>query len=87
MERNNGSYSVEDITSLEGTDGEIFDELSQSDFGLFRLIGENSPYEKKLIMPLSEMFIGPADKGVTTDYFQYIVLIKNSKATEPLKSQ
>ncbi|MEG1134131.1 MAG: erythromycin esterase family protein [Cellulosilyticaceae bacterium] len=52
---------------------------------LLRLTGEDSPFDKKLIWPISYQSGGDTPtNGVTTDYFQYLVVIRGSDSTEPL---
>ena len=46
-----------------------------SDLTLFKLIGENSPFSEKIY------WLRNSSGGVTSDYFQYIILIKNSEAS------
>lgn len=60
----------------------------ESDFTLFRLSGQNSPFEKKLLWLLSDAdYAGDlsAQKEVTTDYYQYCIVIKNSEEAKPFK--
>lgn len=59
---------------------------------LFKLDAEDSPYgnSEKLIAIKSRMFgesFNPQNGTSTLDYFQYIVLLKNSKALTPLKQE
>lgn len=49
---------------------------------LFKLNGNDSPFDKKLLWPIVHKI---PEGGVTTDYFQYIILIRNSKALTSLK--
>ncbi|SEG29023.1 hypothetical protein [Sphingobacterium lactis] len=67
-----------------------FEKLRPNSINLFKLDAENSPYRssEKLITIKSRLFgeSFSAEKGTaTTDYFQYVVLLKNSKALTPLK--
>ncbi|MTI71660.1 MAG: erythromycin esterase family protein [Firmicutes bacterium] len=75
MSKNNGSYEVKVIDNFDHKLDLI------KDFTLFRLDGENSPFNDELIWPYSYSI---EKKGVTTDYFQYLVVIKGLDATEPL---
>jgi len=65
-------------------------ELSQpNSISLFKLNAQNSPYadSQDLITVKSRMFgesIVPSDKSHTTDYFQYVFLLRNSKAPRKL---
>lgn len=57
---------------------------------LFKLNAKDSPYlhSNKLITVNSRMFgesFSPQEKANTLDYFQYMVLLKNSKALTPLQ--
>lgn len=54
------------------------DKHSTTDLTLFKLNGTNSPFNNE------KYFIENLKGGHTTDYFQYIILIKNSKGTTPL---
>ncbi|WP_139356242.1 hypothetical protein [Clostridium felsineum] len=56
----------------------LLSNYDKSDITLFKLNGENSPLNN------TKHFIDDSSKGFTTEYFQYIISIKNSKATEPL---
>lgn len=57
-------------------DNKFLDHYAKSDITIFKLDGYNSPFNKKLY------FIKNATaSGVTTDYFKYIVLIRNSPGT------
>lgn len=47
---------------------------------LLRLNGKNSPYGKELKWDFVQGSYGRAEEGVTTDYFQYILVIKNSES-------
>lgn len=55
-----------------------FGEATASEVTLFKLIGAHSPYAKNLLLPAE------ANEGVTTDYFQYVVLMKKAAADTPL---
>jgi hypothetical protein len=65
-------------------------ELSQANsISLFKLNAQGSPYKtsQDLITVKSRMFgenIIPSDKTYTTDYFQYVFLLRNSKALRKL---
>lgn len=50
-----------------------------SNLVLFKLTGGNSPFAHQLLLP------GEATDGVTTDYFQYVVLLKSAAANTPLR--
>ncbi|MFW5649644.1 MAG: hypothetical protein ACOCG5_11195 [Candidatus Alkaliphilus sp. MAG34] len=60
---------------------EEFSQFIDSDYTLFKLNGEDSPFSRELIWPLEHK--SPVG-GVTTDYFQYLVVARDSKAREGL---
>ncbi|MDR2275985.1 MAG: hypothetical protein LBF27_34080 [Sphingobacterium sp.] len=68
-----------------------FSELVQpNSINLFKLDTKDSPYAKsdKLITIKSRIFgesFNPQQEASTLDYFQYIILLKNSEALSPLK--
>ena len=66
------------INTLERSIKEL-DELLDSPLTLFALDEEGSPFREKLIWPLEHK--NPL-KGVTSDYFQYLLVIKDSKEME-----
>lgn len=70
------------ISSINTLDLKVkaFSSFIKSGCTLFKLNGKNSPFSKKLIWPIIHKF--PKD-GVTTDYFQYLMVIKDSDAVEP----
>ncbi len=57
----------------------VFNSFIKNGCTLFKLNGKNSPFSEKLIWPIIHKF--PKD-GVTTDYFQYLTIIKDSDAVE-----
>lgn len=69
-----------DITTLNKEAGH-FRDFSESETILFKLNGENSPFNKEMHWPLEHR--APSG-GVTTNYFQYLVLIKKAPAATPL---
>ncbi|WP_435791508.1 hypothetical protein [Clostridium sp.] len=80
-----GNYSTAKLTSY-GSNDNILEPFSKEDITLFKLTGEQSPFHQELIWPFN---INISDgiiptEGVTTDYFQYMILIKSAKATTPL---
>jgi hypothetical protein len=78
MYMNREDYSREHIDSYKSAD---FNKYFMKPITLFKFKGENSPFENSLIWPMT----GQAAKdGVTTDYFQYIVVVVNSTPTDPL---
>ncbi|MCU0392650.1 MAG: hypothetical protein MUE81_16180 [Thermoflexibacter sp.] len=58
----------------------LFAEYTKTNWTLFRLIGEQSPFSQSLIQTNNDE---NRKEGTTTDYFQYMVVIKNSLANEP----
>lgn len=61
----------------EFVDTQPLERVAQADYTLFRLEGENSPLQS------NPYFIKGPYGGVTTDYFQYILAIRNSPAATP----
>ena len=57
----------------------ILDKYSKTNITLFKLNRANSPFNNKTY------FVKGPNGGCTTDYFEYIILIKNSKGTVPLE--
>lgn len=57
---------------------DILDKYSKTDITLFKLNGDNSPFNSKTY------FVKGPNGGCTLDYFKYIILIKNSKGAIPL---
>ncbi|NLV76715.1 MAG: erythromycin esterase family protein [Tissierellia bacterium] len=71
---------ISSINTLDSSMG-VFEDFINNEYTIFKLNGKNSPFKDKLIWPIAHKF--PKD-GVTTDYFQYMILIKDSDAMEPL---
>lgn len=69
---------VSDISTLDLSHSE-FKVFMEKKFTLIKLNQENSPFKEKLIWPLKHKF---PKGGVTTDYFQYLLIIKDSKEME-----
>lgn len=67
------------VSSIDTLDPSIteLEYFIDSDYTLFKLNGEGSPFSKELIWPLEHK--SPVG-GVTTDYFQYLVVAKDSGA-------
>jgi len=89
-------YSYDNCTYMsKGTDGNYsekrideyksqlsyFDGFVRDQFTLFKLNGEASPFSKYQIWPYRS---GSPKEGTTTAYIQYLVVIRDSTATEPL---
>lgn len=68
------NFSQSKCTSIID-DFDAVKKYSSSDMTLFKLNGSNSPFNKKIY------FFKSTDGGCTTDYFQYLILIKNSGGT------
>lgn len=69
-------YSMKKLQyQIDGKDDKFISKYAESDVTVFKLdSGWYSPFNKKLIFSKNTKI-----KGVTTDYFKYILLIKNSK--------
>lgn len=59
--------------------------LPREDLILLPLHREDSPYEKKLLWPYTRQRNYPPSGGVTTDYFDYLLVIQNAGPTRPLE--
>lgn len=80
--RNKG-YTTRNLSTYSSTE-DILGALIKTDPVLFKLTGERSPFDKELLWFLNPAYTGPTPKeGVTTDYFQFIVMIQNSSAAVP----
>ena len=73
---------VSSIDTLEPSIKE-FGYFIGNDYTLFKLDRDESPFNKKLIWPLEHK--SPTG-GVTADYFQYLMVIKDSEAMEGLNN-
>lgn len=74
----NGNYAELKVY-CEFKDIDIINKYNKTDITLMKLNGKSSPFIKRVY------FIKGEEKGNTTDYFQYIILVNNSKATTPFK--
>lgn len=74
-----GSTYGEDYAEPSIDNIDIVNKYAKTDITLFKLTGDSSPFKDKLY------FVEYTTTGVTTDYFQYIMLIKDSKGTLPLQ--
>lgn len=70
---------ISSINTLDRSMG-FFTDLLKDKYTIFKLNGENSPFEKDLIWPISHKY---PKEGTTTDYIQYMVVIENSTYTKP----
>ncbi|MDV3429629.1 MAG: hypothetical protein LIR50_21975 [Bacillota bacterium] len=68
------SSLADDAKAAESFDVDILKNISKSDTTLFKLNGDKSPFAAKAYLVIAK------DDMHTTDYFKYILLIKNSKA-------
>lgn len=60
----------------------LWTSVTDANLTLFRLLGESTPFTQKLYAWASDETF---NAGVTTDYFQYLLVIKNSPAMKPLE--
>lgn len=84
------AYEYKDCYRMEGNrelpaecnfyDTDILDKYAKEELSIFKLDGKHSPFKNRLV------FIKGTDTGTTTDYFQYIILIKNSRGATPFTS-
>lgn len=58
------------------------DKVITADTSLIKLKGENSPYNNSLESFSEDIF---ESKGVTTDFYEYLILAKNSKAVKGIE--
>lgn len=72
---------IDDIKDISKKSKKLGNE-AKDESTLFKLNGRDSPFDKKLLWPIVHKI---PEGGVTTDYFQYIILIRNSKALTSLK--
>ncbi len=75
-----GDYRVRPLSTVSNPIKKMND-LIGSDLNMYRLIGAPSSLSSPRIY-----YIGAAEKTVA-DFYQYIVCIKDSKATEPLNDE
>ncbi|WP_291582057.1 hypothetical protein [Clostridium sp. UBA6640] len=80
--KNSYSARAEDILSTYN-DNEVLDKYLKSNHTLIKLNGKNSPFSKVLYTDfISEIVFaqnGYHKSGVTTDYFDYVMIIQDSK--------
>ncbi|MPM81597.1 hypothetical protein SDC9_128651 [bioreactor metagenome] len=72
------SNSGREETLSNYNSNKVMDEVIKSNHTLIKLNNSNSPYSKELNWNFVRDGYGKAEGGVTTDYFQYIIIIKNS---------
>lgn len=76
------------FTSLSGNSqplssyksNKVMDEVIKSNHTLIKLNNDNSPYSKELKWDFVKEPYGKPEGGVTTDYLQYLIIIKNSES-------
>ncbi|MGH4121604.1 MAG: hypothetical protein ACREV6_01500 [Clostridium sp.] len=68
----------EPITSYKGN--KAMESYVTGNNTLIKLNGKNSPYDRELKWDFVKEPYGRAEGGVTTDYFQYMIVIKNSES-------
>lgn len=61
---------------------EVFNDFTKGEYTIFKLNGKDSPFIRKLIWPILHKL---PEGGVTADYFQYLVIVKDSQAANPLE--
>lgn len=71
---------ISNITTLAPKES-AFNKYTKNLCTLFKLNGKDSPFNKKLLWPIAHKSPG---NGVTSDYFQYVIIIKGLKAAKPL---
>lgn len=80
----NGAYTSRPISNYR-TDNNSLDSIIKDNIALVKLNGEDSPFAKDLLWIESTFYPGTrSGNEVTTDYYQYVVIIKNSPAQTPL---
>jgi hypothetical protein len=72
----NGHYEIVDVDDELGPTGP-FEAAASSDLTLFQLGAPGSPFRHRLIVPAR------AEGGATTEYFQYVLLLKNTPPARP----
>ncbi|CCQ92807.1 hypothetical protein CULT_110045 [[Clostridium] ultunense Esp] len=72
---------ISSINTLDTT-LKAFNYFVNDKYIILKLNGENSPFSQALLWPVVHKFPG---EGVTTDYFQYLIIINNSKAVDTLE--
>ncbi len=84
------AYEYKDCYRMEGDkelpagynfyDTNVLNQYAKEDIAIFKLNSKNSPYKNRVY------FMKESTVGTTLDYFQYIILIKNSRGTTPFHS-
>lgn len=69
----------QEITSANINNVDIIDKYLDSDITVFKLNGKKSPFKDELY------FVQKTDRGTTTDYFQYLIIMKDSPALTPFQ--
>lgn len=79
----NGGYTTNELNIIYPQIKETND-LLEGDLNIYKLTGDNSPFEDTLMYCTDN---GEELEKSMVDFFQYIVCIRNSKATEPLNNK
>lgn len=79
----NRSYSVSKFSFISPTFKRIND-MTDSNTNIYKLNGKDSPFYE---LPMNSSFSGKELEEKVVDFFQYLVCIRNSKATEPLNDE
>lgn len=64
--------------------GQPIDQHLKSNCTLVKLNGKKSPYTERLQWNFVDTTIGIPKDGVTTDYFQYVIVVKNGQSSTPV---
>jgi len=78
-----GGYTTNELNIIYPQIKETND-LLEGDLNIYKLTGDNSPFEDTLMYCTDN---GEELEKSMVDFFQYIVCIRNSKATEPLNNE
>ncbi len=73
------TYQARDYSSQEIRDLEVLRRAAPADICLFWLGAPGSPFTEEI------HFLTGHSRGVTTDYFQYLIMIRNQSASTPLR--
>ncbi|WP_346928668.1 erythromycin esterase family protein [Clostridium sp.] len=78
-----GGYNTVDLNLIYNEIKKAND-LLEGDLNIYKLTGDNSPFKE---LPMNCTYNGEELKESMLDFFQYIVCIRDSKATEPLNDE
>jgi len=79
----NRTYSTSELDFIPQI-FKVANDLTSSNMNIYKLNSKGSPLFQ---LPMNSTFTGKALEDKVVDFFQYIVCIKNSKATEPLNDE